>query len=205
MSSVVADIEELIRGAVRGDDRASWQLWSRHRARLKRTIAVRMDDRLSARLDPSDVVQETLAEATRRLPEYAENGSMPFYLWLRQIAWGRLVDLQRRHIDAQKRSLDREEAEEIGLSNRSAMQLADQLTSGGTSPSGRAMREQLRERVRSALEDLAPHDREILVMRHLEQLKIGEIAVVLGISEGAVKMRRLRAAERLRESLAEGD
>jgi RNA polymerase sigma-70 factor (ECF subfamily) len=148
-------------------------------------------------------VQETLAEATRRLPKYAQNGSVPFFLWLRQIAWDRLVDLTRQHVVAQKRSLDREEAVEIGLPDHSAMQLAGQLTSGGTSPSGRVVREELRERVRSALDALAPGDREILILRHWDQLSISEIATVLGLSEGAVKMRRLRAAEKLRKLLDE--
>jgi RNA polymerase sigma-70 factor (ECF subfamily) len=203
MSSVEADVEDLVRGAVRGDDQAAQELWSRYRARLRRTVAVRMDDRLSARIDPSDVVQETLTEATHRLPRYAENGSMPFYVWLRQIAWDRLVDLRRQHIWAQKRSLTKEDALDGDLADRSAIQLVSQLTSGGTSPSGHVVRDELRERVRSVLDALTPGEREILILRHLEQLSINEIASLLGVSEGAVKMRRLRATERLRELLDE--
>jgi RNA polymerase sigma-70 factor (ECF subfamily) len=98
----------------------------------------------------------------------------------------------------------REDSVFIALPDQSAMDLARQLVSRGTSPSGRALRAELRQRVRSALDQLDPGDREILVMRHVEQLRVSEIASLLGISEGAVKMRRLRAAERLRELLDEG-
>lgn len=198
------DTAELVHRAARGDDTAMQQLIDRHRSRLRRMIAVRMDPQLCRRVDPSDVVQEVLAEAARKLPAYASEPSIPFYPWLRQIAWDRLVDLHQRHVRARKRSVTREDSVFIGLPDESAMDLARQLISSGTSPSGGALRAELRQRVRSALEQLDPGDREILVMRHVEQLKVSEIATLLGISEGAVKMRRLRAAERLRELLDEG-
>jgi RNA polymerase sigma-70 factor, ECF subfamily len=192
---------DLIRRAGCGDRDAGEQLLSRHRRRLRRMISVRMDPRLNARMDPSDVVQEVLAEAARRLPEYVGSTPLPFYPWLRQIAWEQLVKLHRHHLRTQKRSALRERNFGLGLSDQSALALAEHLLASGTSPSGRAMREELRERVRRALGQLDPGDREILVMRHLEQLQIGEIAAMLGISEGAVKMRRLRAAEQLRRLL----
>ena len=160
-------------------------------------IAVRMDPRLSARMDPSDVVQEVLAEAARKLPAYVGHAPLPFYPWLRQIAWEHLVKLHRDHLRTQKRLALRERHFGLGVSDQSALALAEQLLASGTGPSGRAMREELRERVRRALGQLDPGDREILVMPHLEQLQISEIAALLAISEGAVKMRRLRAAEQL--------
>ena len=177
------------------------QLFDRHRNRLNRMVAVRMDPQLSARVDPSDVVQDVLAEAARKLPGYASGTSIPFYPWLRKIAWDRLIALHARHIRAEKRSVAREGPPCLGLPDESAMHLAEQMVASGTSPSEGVLREELRARVRSALERMAPADREILVMRHLEQLQVSEIASLLGISEGAVKMRRLRAAERLRELL----
>jgi RNA polymerase sigma-70 factor (ECF subfamily) len=149
------------------------------------------------------VVQDALLEASRRLSDYARNPSLPFYPWLRQIAWQRLVDLHRRHLRAQKRSIARENPPIMDLSERSAIDLAECLMSSGTNPSTQLMRQEMRERVRRALGQLPTTDREVLVMRHLEQLKLGEIAAILGISEAAAKMRRLRAVRRLQRVLGD--
>ncbi len=196
-----SDTEQLICRADRGDTAAMQQLLDRHRDRLRRMVAVRLDPRLSARVDPSDVVQEALAEAAEKLPAYLRERPLPFYPWLRQIAWQRLIDLHRRHVRSKRRSVTREARPAVDLADQSAVDLAGQLMGGGTSPSGRLLRAELHDRVRSALSQLSARDREVLVMRHLEQLQVGEIAALLDISEGAVKMRRLRAAERLRELL----
>ena len=195
------DTEALLQRIVDGDQSASQLLLARHRDRLKNMVTVRMDCRLLPRVDPSDVVQETLAEAWQDLSQYVKDRPIPFYPWLRKIAWDRLIALHARHIRAEKRSVAREGPPCLGLPDESAMHLAEQMVASGTSPSDGVLREELRARVRSALERMDPADREILVMRHLEQLQVSEIASVLGISEGAVKMRRLRAAERLRELL----
>ena len=191
------DSEELVRRAGAGDKAAIEQLLATYRTRLRKMVAVRMDPRLLARLDPSDVVQEALITAARKLPEYLRERPLPFYPWLRQVAWNRLVDLHRRHLQARKRRATSEERGDMGLPDQSAMQLAGRLLSTGTSPSGRLMREERRERVRAALTQLPPHDREVLVLRYLEQLSIGEIAAVLKVTEGAVNMRQVRALERL--------
>jgi RNA polymerase sigma-70 factor, ECF subfamily len=201
MPSPESNAEELIVLAAGGDQEAMGRLFDRHRARLKRMVAVRLDPRIRARLDPSDVVQEVLMEAAERLPAYARNPPLPFYPWLRGIAWQRLVDLYRRHLMAGKRSLRREEPLDMQLSDASATHLLERLASSGTSPSRRMLREEMCQRVRTALERLPAPDREVLVLRHLEQLTVSEIAVILGIDEGAVKMRRLRAARRLRDLL----
>ncbi len=195
------DTEDLVHRAAKGNETAMQQLLNRHRNRLKRMVAVRMDPQLNARFDPSDVVQDVLAEAARKLPGYASSVSIPFYPWLRRIAWDRLIALRQQHFQAQKRSVAREGPSCLDLPDESAMHLAEQMVASGTSPSGGVLREELRARVRSALDRMDPADREILVMRHLEQLQVSEIASLLGISQGAVKMRRLRAAERLRELL----
>jgi RNA polymerase sigma-70 factor, ECF subfamily len=198
-----AETDALLVLAGRGDDQARQRLLERHRSRLKRMVAVRMDGRLAARLDPSDVVQEALVDAARDLPDYARNQTMAFYPWLRQLAWDRLVRMHREHINTQRRSVNREEARVLPLPEKSALDLARRLVSSSTSPSGHLIREELRERVRSTLERMAPRDREVLVLRYLEMLTNAEVADVLGISEGAVKVRHFRALERFRGLLGD--
>jgi len=128
---------------------------------------------------------------------------LPFYPWLRQLAWERLLKLQQRHIGAQRRSTMREQPGELCLSQESEMVLADRLLARGSSPSQQLIRQEQRRRVQSALTELAARDREVLVMRYLEQLSIREIAAVLDISEGAVKTRHVRALVRLRGLLGD--
>ncbi len=193
------DTDRLLERAGAGDRAALEQLLAKYRGRLREMVAVRMDDRLSARVDPSDVVQEALMVASERLPSYFAHPSVPFYLWLRQIAWERLVDLHRRHIRADRRSVLREEPR--GMSGNSAIQLADRLFAGGTGPLKRLLRAELVARVRAAVERLAEADREILLLRHLEQLKLVDCALVLQISHTAAKKRYLRALERLQRLL----
>jgi RNA polymerase sigma-70 factor (ECF subfamily) len=198
------DDDDLIARASQGDADARGELLARHRARLKRMVACRLDRRLAARLDPSDVVQDVLAEAHRQMPEFLQERPIPFYPWLRQIAWERLVDLHRRHVLAQRRSVGREARDGPALPDESAARLVDCLLASQTSPSAQARRAELRDRMRQALLRLGERDREVLVLRYLEQLTTAEVAAVLGIREGAVKLRQLRALERLR-TLAEGE
>jgi RNA polymerase sigma-70 factor (ECF subfamily) len=194
--------DELLGRAAQGDAQAVERLLGRYRQRLRQMVAVRMDPRLSPRLDPSDVVQETFVRAIERLSEYLEQRPMPFYLWLRQLAWQRLVDLSRRHIGAGRRSIRHEDDYSLPLADESAMCLAGRLQASGTSPSGRVEREDLRRRVHAALEQLEPDDRELLVLRHLAQLSTREIAVFLGLTEPVVRYRQRRALQRLGELLS---
>ena len=205
MTEKQPDTDTLLRRAGAGDTSAAGQLLDRNRRRLRQMVAVRIDPRLSARVDPSDVVQEALAEASLRLPDYLRDRPLPFYPWLRQIAWERLVHLHYRHVEAQKRSVKREGRQVFFLPDQSAMQLADRLVAGGTSPSRNLLREELRERVRLVLDRLEPHDREVLVLWHLEQLSANEIAAVLEMTESGVKSRYRRALERLVHILDEKD
>src|SRR6266436_992052 len=122
-----ADTEELLNHAERGDDAAREELLMHHRNRLKRMIAIRLDRRMAARVDPSDVVQETLTQAAQRLSSYLRDRPVPFYPWLRQLAWERLIELNRRHIYAQKRSVTREESCSMELPDESALELANRL------------------------------------------------------------------------------
>jgi RNA polymerase sigma-70 factor (ECF subfamily) len=192
------DTDELLDLAGRGDVPARHQLLVRHRARLTKMVAIRLDRRLAARVDPSDVVQETLADADRRLDDYLRDRPLPFYPWLRRLAGERLIDLHRRHVRARHRSVEREAPWALPLPDESVVALADRLAADGTSPSRHLLRQELRQRVRAALDQLAPHDREILVLRHLEQLSVAEAAAALGITERAAKARHMRALTRLR-------
>jgi RNA polymerase sigma-70 factor (ECF subfamily) len=198
------DTDELIERADRGDAAAQGLLLNRHQERLRRMIRVRLDHRLAARLDPSDVVQEVFQDAWTKLPDFLRHRPLPFYPWLRQIAWERLVKLHQRHLQTQKRGAGREEHLALELSDGSVQELGDRLVDPGTSPSQQVVREELRGRVRAALAQLPANDRDFLVLRYLEQLSIGEIAAVLGITEGAAKTRHVRALKRLQGLLLQG-
>jgi RNA polymerase sigma-70 factor (ECF subfamily) len=192
------DTEALIERAARHDRVARDELFRRYRVRLKQMIVVRMDRRLTVRLDPSDVLQDVLAEATRHLSEYLRDRPLPFYPWLRRLAWARLVDLHRRHLQARRRSLGREEVR-IGISDESLQLLANRLAAAGTSPSNRAVREEMRQRVQDAMARMDDPDREVLLLRYFEQLSTQETAAVLGLSDSGVKSRLMRALVRLRD------
>jgi len=195
------DTEELLRQAGQGDAAARDRLLDRHRTRLRAAAALRLDRRLAPRVDPSDVVQETLAEAVRRLPDYLHRRPLPFYPWLRQLALQRLIDLHRHHVRAGKRSVQREQGALPPLPDESAAALAQRLFGRGSSPSAHLQRREVAQRVQAALLQLSERDRELLVLRHLEQLPTRDVVLALGLSEGAVKMRLLRALERLRTLL----
>jgi RNA polymerase sigma-70 factor (ECF subfamily) len=204
MSLPVDDTEYLIGRAAAGEADARERLLTRHRSRLRQAIALRLDRRLATRVDASDIVQEALADAVRKLSEYLECRPLPFYVWLRQFALERLVDMHRRHIQAQKRSVTREETRSLPITDESRLELADRLIATNGTPLAEILRDELRRRVRAVLERLPVRDREILVLRHLEQLSTRESAHVLDIAEGAVKTRHLRALRRFRQ-LMDGD
>jgi RNA polymerase sigma-70 factor (ECF subfamily) len=201
MAPAPPDTDELLDRTAQGDRAARDQLLARHQERLRQAVSYRLDRRLAARVDPSDVVQEVLAEAARKLPEYLRQRPLPFYPWLRQMALERLAELYRRHVQAQRRSVRREEPGLLPLADESAGELADRLAASASSPSQRLLRSEARQRVRAALKLLAPADREVLELRHLEQLSAAETAAVLGISTAAAQSRHLRAVQRLRSLL----
>lgn len=194
---------ELIQRAVQDDQSALGKLFDRHRGRLRRMIVVRLDPALAARVDPSDVIQDTLIEAARKLPGYSSQQSIPFYPWLRRIAWERLVHIHNRHLVAQRRSVRREAGHKLQLSDESVMEFAERFAASQTSPSQGLLRKELQLKVRAGLKELTANDREILVLRFLEELSTEEAAAVLNITPAAAAMRQLRALERLRERLAD--
>jgi RNA polymerase sigma-70 factor (ECF subfamily) len=168
-------------------------------------VAVRIDPRVAARLDPSDVVQDTLAEAHRRLDDYLAAQPVPFYLWLRQLAQDRLIDLHRRHVLASRRSVGREVPAGPELSDASVTELADRITSRAPGPSEAAHRREQAGLLRAALTRLPDTDREVLILRHLEELTPREIADVLGVTQAVVYSRHLRALRRLRREIGGED
>lgn len=192
--------EELLHRAG-GDPQAMNRLLLQHRDRLRRMVALRMDRRLAARVDASDIVQEVLNEAARKLPGYLQQPRAPFYAWLRQLACQQLLDVYRRHVLAQCRSVRQEGVSMMDLPDESVTALAGRLVSSGTSPSGRAQKQETRQQVRAALARLAPLDREVLTMWYLEQLSVPEMAAIWEITEQAVRHRHRRALERLGELL----
>jgi RNA polymerase sigma-70 factor (ECF subfamily) len=161
-------------------------------------VAVRFDRRLSPRVDPSDIVQEALAEAAGKLDGYLRSRPISFYPWLRQIAEQRIIAARRRHLDAGRRTLARQEPN--GLPNESVQELAERLLAG-EAPSAGLRRSERKAVVRAALERLKESDREVLVLRFLEELPSREVAEILGVTEGAVRLRMMRALERLRDNL----
>ena len=195
--------DELLRRAQAGEHQALASLFQQNRERLKQMVRLRLDRRLQGRLDPSDVLQETYLDLSRRLPEYARNASMPFFLWLRFLTAQKLIDLERRHLGARMRDAAQEVSLYRGaLPQASSVLLAAQLLGRLTSASHAAIRAETRLRVQEALNGMDPIDREVLALRHFEMLTNDETAKVLGIKKSAASNRYIRAIKRLREILA---
>lgn len=190
------ETEGRLQEAAGGDIQALHWLLERHRARLRRMIAVRLDDRLSARLDPSDVVQETLLDAARKLDDYLRDRPLPFYPWLHRLASERLTQAHRYHLRTLRREAGRERSGG-SWAGASAARLAGILAASGSSPSKHLVREEERQEICRALGELSEQDREVLVMRYLDQLPFAEIAAILAITESGARVRHYRALQRL--------
>jgi RNA polymerase sigma-70 factor (ECF subfamily) len=175
-------------------------LLEHYRERLWRMLYLRMDARLTSRLSPEDVLQEAFLEAARRLAEYLAQADVPFYVWLRFLTLQRLAQLQRYHLGAARRDVGREQSLQA-LASPSADSLAGQLVGHLTSPSQAAIRGELHEQLRNALESMDPLDREVLALRHFEDMSNAEVAQALGLQKDAASKRYVRALVRLREIL----
>ena len=198
--------QELLLQAKNGDAEAVNQLLARHREALRRMVELRLDRALARRVDASDIVQDTLLEASQRLDGYLKDPGMPFHLWLRHLARDHIIDAHRRHRVAGRRSVDRERPlQDSGFSSHSSFELANQLAAAGLTPAAAAIRQELQRRFEAALADLDEADQEVLVMRHFEQLSNQEVAQALGLSEPAASMRYLRAVRRLRAQIGVED
>jgi RNA polymerase sigma-70 factor (ECF subfamily) len=198
------ETRELLGRAGAGDSRALGDLFGRHRDRLRRMIQLRLDRRLRGRLDPSDVLQEAFLEFSRALADYLRNPTMPLFLWLRFLTGRKLQALHRRHLRTRMRAAGREVALAPGaMPPAPSESLAAQLLGRFTTPSQAALRAELRARVQDALGGMEPLDREVLALRHFEQLNNSEAAQVLEISETAASNRYVRALKRLKKTLTD--
>jgi RNA polymerase sigma-70 factor (ECF subfamily) len=192
-------IDDLVQQARNGDDAALAALFTRYRDRLRKMVLLRLDRRLCGRLDVSDVLQEAYLDVARRFPQYAAAPTVPFYLWLRALTGQRLIDLHRQHLGAHMRDVALEVSLYRGaLPQASSASLAQQLLAGLTSPTQAAVRAELQIQLQEALNDLDPIDREVVVLRHFEELNNVETAQVLGIEPPAASKRYIRAIRRLK-------
>jgi RNA polymerase sigma-70 factor (ECF subfamily) len=180
-----------------GDREALAGLFEYYRARLQKMVRLRMDARLAGRIDASDVLQEAYLDAARQVQGYLRQPRVAFYVWLRGLAWERLLNLQRQHLGAQCRAVDRE----LMLPAESSALLARSLLAPGPSPSEALLQEELRQRLQRALARLDPEDREVILMRHYENMSNGEVAQALGLGDSGATMRYGRALFRLKEIL----
>ena len=192
----------LLERARAGDKQALNELIGRHRARLRRMVELRLDRRLQSRIDASDVIQEAYVEVVRRLGEYLSEPSYPLFLWLRLIVGERLLKLHRHHLGTKMRDAELEVSIYRGaLPAASSAALAAQLLGKHTSPTQAAMRAERMMRLQQALNTLEPMDREVLSLRHFEEMSLAETALSLGIEQSAAAKRYIRALKRLKAVL----
>jgi RNA polymerase sigma-70 factor, ECF subfamily len=203
MPSESSETRRLLRRVEDGDEAAMTELFARYHDRLRRMVKLRMDRRLQGRLDPSDVLQEAYLDVAKRAPEYRANPAMPIFLWLRFLTGQKLMDLHRKHLGAQMRDAGQEVSLHGGaLPPASSISIAAMLLGRITSPTRAARRAEMQVRLQDVLNSMEPVDREILTLRHFEELGNSETAQVLGISKAAASSRYIRAVMRLKKELA---
>src|SRR5437764_4505957 len=192
--------QDLLADVKRGDADAVNRLLDRHRDSLRRMVQLRLDHRIQKRIDVSDIVQDVLVEANRRLQDYLARPAMPYHLWLRQIAQDRIIDAHRRHRASAKRSVDKERPLAVpAADDHSTIELAAQLAGHELTPATAAAQAEMAKVVEAAIAKLGDQDCEIIIMRHYEQLSNQEIAQALDLTEPAASMRYLRALRRLKD------
>jgi RNA polymerase sigma-70 factor (ECF subfamily) len=203
MASDSSDTDDLTRRLAAGDSQAVAELFARYRDRLRRMVRLRMDRRLQGRIDPSDVLQEAFLDVAQRAAEYAASPTVPPYLWLRFLTGQRLMALHRQHLGAKMRDAGLEVSLYRGaLPQASSISLAAQLLGRLTSPTQAAVRAEMQIRLQEALNSMDALDREVLTLRHFEELSNNETAQVLGIQKAAASNRYIRALKRLKEILS---
>jgi RNA polymerase sigma-70 factor (ECF subfamily) len=203
MADEASETADLLLRAGDGDQAAVAELFGRYRDRLRQMVRLRLDRRLQGRIDPSDVLQEAFLDVARRAPEFAARPTMPLYLWLRFLTGQRLLAIHRQHLGAQMRDAGQEVSLYRGaFPQASSVSLAAQLLGKLTSPTRAALRAEMQIRLQEALNSMDPLDREILTLRHFEELSNNETAEVLGIQKSAASNRYLRALKRLKDVLS---
>jgi RNA polymerase sigma-70 factor, ECF subfamily len=202
MAPTRSEITRLVERAARGDQQVWGELLDQHRDRLRRMVTLRLDRRVQGRVDASDVIQDAYLDASNRLADYVKNPEMPFFLWLRYLVGQRILDQHRRHLGAQARDAGREVSLYHGaMPETTTAALAAHLLGRMTTPSQAAIRAERKIRLQEALNSMDLLDREVLVLRHYEQLSNGEAALVLGLDKSAASKRYARALIRLKDVL----
>jgi len=196
------DDDDLLLRIEGGDERALTELFTRHRERLRRMIRLRLDRRLQGRIDSSDVLQEAYLDVAHRAHEYLAQPAMPPFLWLRFLTSQALLALHRHHLKVHMRDA----GQEVSIRGRATPQassacLAEMLLGRLTSPTRAARRAEMQRKLQEMLNAMEPLDREVLALRHFEELSNGEAAQALGLSKTAASNRYMRALERLKEKL----
>jgi RNA polymerase sigma-70 factor (ECF subfamily) len=198
-----AELQEQLQRLAAGDQQALAELFACYRDRLRRMVQLRLDRRLQGRVDASDVLQEAYLDAAQRAAEYAARPTMPPFLWLRLLTGQRLLLVHRRHLGTKMRDAGQEVSLYRGpLPQASSASLAQQLLGRMTSPSLAAVRAEIQLKLQEALNGMDPLDREVLVLRHFEELSNGETAAVLGLQKSAASNRYIRALKRLKDVLS---
>jgi RNA polymerase sigma-70 factor (ECF subfamily) len=197
------DLDALTHRLRDGDLGAAGELFLACRERLKRMVRLRLDRRLRGRLDASDVLQEAFLDVQKKAAEFAGKPDLPAYLWLRLVTTERLLILHRHHLGTQMRDA----AQEVSLARAggpaaTTHSLANLLLGRLTSPTQAAIRAERQARLQEALNSMDAVDREVLALRHFEELSNSDVAAVLGLSKTAASNRYIRALKRLKEILS---
>lgn len=204
MSATRGESREQLERIRRGDQQAFAELFTLHRDRLRQMVIVRLDPRLAGRADADDILQEAYLDAQDRMSHFSSVQAGSFFIWLRLIVSQTLANVHRRHLGAQMRDAGRDVSLHGGSrGSASTTSLAQRLLGHLTSPSQAAMRDELVERIEHALALLEPTDREVLVLRHFEQLTNNDVAEELGIQVKAASIRYVRALRRLKARLTQ--
>ena len=193
--------DKIVNKLITGGDAAVAELFSEFQPRLERMVEFRLDRRLRGRVDSLDIIQEAYIEIARRIGDYTSNPAVAFYVWVRQITWQTLVSVHRRHL-GQKRHPSMEVRLNRKGPNETTYSIAEALVGQLTSPSGAVRRQEDYDQLREALSTMDETDREVLALRHFEQLGNNEVAEVLGIARTAASNRYVRAIKRLGDVLA---
>jgi RNA polymerase sigma-70 factor (ECF subfamily) len=194
--------DDLVRRASQGEEAALAELFARHRNRLRQMIRLRLDRRLQGRVDPSDVLQDAYVDLAAKLPEYADRPAVPLFLWLRMVVGERLLRVHRHHLGAAMRDAGREISLRRGaFPEASSASLAAQLLGRITSASRVALRAEMQVLLQEALNGMDPIDREVIALRHFEELTNDEVATVLDLTKSAASKRYVRAMLRLKAAL----
>lgn len=202
MTSTDGLTDELAARLKDGSDSVLADLFSQHRDRLWRMVNFRLDRRLAGRVDADDILQEAYLAAAQRIHHYLENPSQSFFVWLRLITRQTLVDVHRRHLGAKMRNAGREAANRPGYPQATSVSLVAQLLGSMTSPSQAAVKAETTRQLEVAIEGMDPIDREVLALRHFEELTNSEVAEWLNIQQKAASIRYVRAVSRLKDILA---